>query len=148
MSLLNLTAGELIALFSTLSAVLVTLYLLDRSRRHQVVATLRFWRHAESNTELRQRRHIQQPWSLVLQLISMALLLLAIAQLQWGSLERNSRDHVLILDTSAWMGARRGNSTVMDAARERRPSSSKSPGLISRGGQLHCSSSPRPCPRP
>ena len=117
MSLLNLTAGELIALFGTISAVLVTLYLLDRSRRKQVVATLRFWRHAESNTEIHQKRRIQQPWSLVLQLLGIALLLLAIAQLQWGDLIRNSRDHVVILDTSAWMGARTARGTLMDDAR-------------------------------
>ena len=117
MSLLNLSVGELIALFSTISAVAVTLYMLDRSRRRQVVPTLRFWRHSESTTELRQRRKIQQPWSLILQLVSMLLLLLAIAQMQWGSLDSRVRDHVVILDTSAWMGARAGNATLMDQAR-------------------------------
>lgn len=117
MSLINLTAGELVALFGTVSAVLVTLYLLDRSRRKQVVATLRFWRHSESTTELRQRRRIQQPWSLVLQLISMLLLLLAIAQLQWGDLTGRVRDHVLILDTSAWMASRHAGSSLMEEAR-------------------------------
>jgi hypothetical protein len=117
MSLLNLSAGEFIALFSTASAILVTLYLLDKSRRRQVVATLRFWRAADTTTELHQKRRIQQPWSLILQLLSIALLLLAIAQLQWGSPERNTRDHVLILDTSAWMGAHTAHGTLMDDAR-------------------------------
>ena len=117
MSFLNLGLGEVIALFTAASAILVTLYLLDRSRRRQVVATLRFWKPAESTTEMRQKRRIQQPWSLLLQLLSIALLLLAIAQLQWGSLERNTRDHVLILDTSAWMGARTVKGTLLDDAR-------------------------------
>ncbi len=117
MNFINLSLGELVAIFSGISALMVTLYLLDRSRRKQVVATLRFWTHAESNTELRQRRRIQQPWSLVLQLLSMALLLLAIAQIQWGSLERNAHDHVLILDTSAWTGARTARGTIMDDER-------------------------------
>ena len=42
-------------------------------------------------------------WSLILQLLSMALLLLAIAQLRFGSPAPAARDHVIILDTSAWM---------------------------------------------
>lgn len=117
MSFVNLSLGELMALFGAVSAIVVTLYLLDRSRRKQVVSTLRFWSHSETNTELRQRKRIQQPWSLLLQLVSLALLLLAIAQWQWGSLERNSHDHVLILDTSAWMSARSGKATLMDDAR-------------------------------
>ena len=117
MSLLNLSLPEFVAVLSTVSAVLVTLYLLDRSRRRQVVATLRFWKPAEDATTMRQKRRIQQPWSLLLQLLSVALLLLALAQLQWGDPERNIRDHVVILDTSAWMSARNGNGTLMDEAR-------------------------------
>jgi hypothetical protein len=116
-SLLNLTLPEVIALFSTVSAVLVTLYLLDRSRRKQIVATLQFWKPAENATSMRQKRRIQQPWSLLLQLLSIALLLLAISQMQWGQRNERVRDHILVLDTSAWMGARTGDSTLMDEAR-------------------------------
>jgi hypothetical protein len=116
-SLLNLTASEFIALLSTISAVLIALYLLDRSRRRQVVATLRFWKPAENVSSKRQKRRIQQPWSLVLQLLGIALLLLAIAQLQLGTRNHTPRDHVLVLDTSAWMGARSGRGTLMDQAR-------------------------------
>ena len=63
---------------------MVALYLLDRSRRRQVVSTLRFWigRAAAGG---HARRQIQQPLSLILQLVSMALLLLAIAQLRFGT---------------------------------------------------------------
>ena len=85
---------------------MVALYLLDRSKRRQVVATLRFWTAADVRTELKHRRRIQQPWSLLLQLISMVLLLLAIAGPRLGDDRHAGRDHVLILDTSAWMGAR------------------------------------------
>jgi len=116
-SLVNLSLPEIIAVFSSLSAVLVTLYLLDRSRRRQVVATLRFWKAAESIQSMKQKRRIQQPWSLVLQLLSIVLLLLAIAQLQWGDNAARIRDHVLLLDTSAWMGARTGRGTLIDDAR-------------------------------
>ncbi|PWU07794.1 MAG: hypothetical protein C5B51_09045 [Terriglobia bacterium] len=119
MYFLNLSLGQFLAVFGTVSAVSVALYLLDRSRRRQVVSTLRFWVAAEQPSVVARRRRIQQPWSLVLQLVSMALLLLAVAQLRLGAPEGAGRDHVLILETSAWMGARLGNRTLMDTARQR-----------------------------
>jgi hypothetical protein len=78
---------------------------------------LRFFAVAEKAPVLKHRRKLQQPWSLLLQLISLLLLLLAIAQLRLGSPARYSRDHVLILDTSAWMAARFGPSRLIDQAR-------------------------------
>jgi len=123
MHLLNLTLGQFLALFGSVSAVMFALYLLDRSRRRQVVSTLRFWVSAEQPTVVARRRRIQQPFSLLLQLASMALLLLAIAQLRLGAPASAPRDHVLILDTSAWMAARTSSRTsartLMDLARER-----------------------------
>jgi hypothetical protein len=50
-------------------------------------------------------------------LISLLLLLLAIAQLRLGSPVRYSRDHVLILDVSPWMAARIGPNRLIDQAR-------------------------------
>src|ERR1043166_6792778 len=117
MNFLNLSLGELMGLVGTISAAVVALYLLDRSKRRQLVATLRFWAPAEVRTELKHRRRIQQPWSLVLQLLSLALLLLAMAGPRWSGEDRSSRDHVLVLDTSAWMGARSRQGTLMDDAR-------------------------------
>ncbi|MDX2150199.1 MAG: BatA and WFA domain-containing protein [Bryobacteraceae bacterium] len=117
MFLFNLSLIEFMALLSGVSAAAVALYLLDRSRRRQKVPTLRFWVSAQQPVAVQRRRRIQQPWSLVLQLISMALLLLAIAQLKWGSPDRTSRDHVLLLDTSAWMQASVRGTTLMEAAR-------------------------------
>ena len=121
MSFLNLGLGELIGLLGAISAGVVALYLLDRSKRKQLVATLRFWTAADVRTQLKHRRRIQQPWSLLLQLVSIALLLLALAGLRWGGGDESGRDHVVILDTSAWMGARArtGNQpgTLMDEAR-------------------------------
>src|SRR5580704_9446261 len=120
MSFLNLGLGELLGLLGAISAGVVALYLLDRSKRRQLVATLRFWTAADVRTELKHRRRIQQPWSLLLQLVSMALLLLALAGLRWGGGEDAGRDHVVILDTSAWMGARARagtQGTLMDEAR-------------------------------
>lgn len=119
MHLLNLTLGQFVVLFGSVSAVTLALYLLDRSRRKQIVSTLRFWVSAEQPTVVARRRHIQQPWSLLLQLLGMVLLLLAIGQLRWGSPGSTPRDHVLILDTSAWMAARTGSRSLMELARDR-----------------------------
>lgn len=105
MSFLNLSLGELFGLAGAISAGVVALYLLDRSRRKQVVSTLRFWTDADVRTQLQHRRKIQQPWSLLLEIISLLLLLLAIAGPRLGVIDSTGRDHVLILDTSAWMGS-------------------------------------------
>jgi von Willebrand factor type A domain/Aerotolerance regulator N-terminal len=118
MYFLNLSLFQFVALFGSLSAISVALYLLDRSRRKQIVSTLRFWVAAEQPAVAARRRHIQQPWSLILQLLSMALLLLAIAQLHFGAPLQAGHDHVIVLDTSAWMSARSGNRTLMDLAKQ------------------------------
>lgn len=117
MYLVNLSLAELVALFGVTAAVIAALYLLDRSRRKLVVATLRFWNPAERPAPVRRRRRIREPLSLVLQLVALALLLLAAAQLRWGKADDRSEDHVLILDTSAWMAARTGRGTLMEQAR-------------------------------
>jgi hypothetical protein len=118
MYFLNLSLLQMLGVFGALSAVSVALYLLDRSRRKQVVSTLRFWVAAEQPSVAARRRHINQPWSLILQLASMALLLLALAQVRFGAPETAGRDHVIVLDTSAWMAARSGNRTLMEIARQ------------------------------
>ncbi len=98
----NLSALEFLALFSAASAVTVALYLLIRARKRFAVATLRFWQNAQQQVQQTRRRRIDQPWSLLLQLLATALLLLASAQPRLGSPDTSGRDHVLILDTSAW----------------------------------------------
>ena len=117
MSFLNLSLGELLGLVGAISAGIVALYLLDRSKRNQVVATLRFWVSADVRTQLKHRRRIQQPWSLLLQLISLFLLVAAIAGPRLGLIDNSGRDHVLILDTSAWMGSRDRQGTLLDEAK-------------------------------
>lgn len=118
MFFLNLTAAEFLTLMGGLGSLIAALYLLDRAKRKKVVSTLRFWTPAETARENQRRRRVRDPWSLVLQLASLTLLLLAVAQLQWGSRERRGRDYVLLLDTSAWAGQRDGDVTLLD--RERR----------------------------
>jgi hypothetical protein len=117
MFLFNLSLPEFLALFSALSGVVVALYLLDRVKKKHTVATLRFYTVLDKAPQYRHRRKLQQPWSLLLQLISLTLLLLALAQLRLGSPDRYSNDHVLILDSSAWMAARSGEGRLIDKAR-------------------------------
>ena len=116
MNFLNLSFGELMALAGMISAGIVALYLLDRTKRRQVVATLRFWTAGKMPEELQHKRRIHQPWSMLLQLLSMLLLLLAIAAPRIGDLGA-AHDHVLLLDTSAWMGARARQGILLDQAK-------------------------------
>src|SRR6204780_2309025 len=120
MEFLNLTFGQFAALFGVVGAFSVALYLLDRTRRKQIVSTLRFWVEPGKAAPVTRRNRIQQPLSLLLQLLGMLLLLLALAEFQFGGSRNARRDHVLVLDTSAWMGAtlpNRANATLMDVAR-------------------------------
>ena len=120
MELLNLSLLQLAGVFGAIAAFSVALYLLDRNRRRQVVATLRFWVMPGQPAPVTRRRRIQQPLSLLLQLLGMLLLLLAIAELRFGNPLTRRRDHVLVLDNSAWMSAAlpgRQNNTLMDMAR-------------------------------
>ena len=123
MSFLNLTLGQFLTLFAAAGGIAFVLYLLDRSRRKIVVPTLRFWTAAEQPTQVVRRKTVSQPWSLVLQLLGILLLLLAIAQLRWGVFSGKPRDHIVLLDTSAWMNATAPASpnqpkrTLMDVAR-------------------------------
>ena len=105
MFFLNLTAGEFVALLGGLGGLITALYLLDRAKHRKVVSTLRFWTSATSAEERQARKQVREPWSLILQLASLLVLLLAIAQLEWGSRQGAGRKHVLLLDTSAWAGA-------------------------------------------
>ena len=84
MFFLNLSMFEFAAIFTALSGVVVALYLLDRSRKRIKVATLRFWNPSERPPEAKQRKKIQQPLSLFLQLLGILLLLAALGQLRWG----------------------------------------------------------------
>jgi Aerotolerance regulator N-terminal/von Willebrand factor type A domain len=113
MFFLNLTAGEFLTLLGGLGGLITALYLLDRAKRRKVVSTLRFWTTAAAAEEKQTRRRMRDPWSLILQLVSLFLLLLALAQLQWGTRERAAHDHVLLLDTSAWSASLDGSNVPL-----------------------------------
>ncbi len=121
MEFLNLTLAQFLVTFGAVAAFSVALYLLDRTRRRLVVSTLRFWVTPGQPAPVSRNRKVNQPLSLLLQLLGMLLLLLAIAEFQFGGTLNKRRDHVLVLDTSAWMGAslpgaNNGN-TLMDLVR-------------------------------
>jgi hypothetical protein len=117
MSFLNLTATEFFGLLTALGGVITALYLLDRSKRKKIVSTLRFWVDAGRAQDQRSRKRMREPWSLILQLLGLLLLLAAAGQLQWGSRERRGRDHVLLIDTSAWSAQRVGAGSLLDRER-------------------------------
>ena len=122
MFFLNLTGAEFLTLLGALGGLVTALYLLDRAKRRKVVSTLRFWVQAGASEERQSRRKMRDPWSLLLQLLSLLLLLLALSRMQWGSADQRGHDHVLLLDTSSWTAARAANSaapvSVLDREKE------------------------------
>src|SRR3954469_12233282 len=118
MFFLNLSAAEFLTLLGTLGGLVTALYLFDRTKRKRIVSTLRFWTSAGAAEDQPRRQKLDQPWSLLLQFLSLLCLLLAIAQLNWGTREFRSRDHVLLVDTSAWARAEEPGGKMMDRERE------------------------------
>jgi von Willebrand factor type A domain/Aerotolerance regulator N-terminal len=119
MFFLNLSLPEFLTLLGSLSGIVAALYLLDRAKRKKVVSSLRFWVAAPRVNEQQRRKRIREPWSLILQLVSLLLLLLAIAQLEWGSRERVGRNHAIVLDTSSWMAQTNGSNVLLEAAKQK-----------------------------
>jgi von Willebrand factor type A domain/Aerotolerance regulator N-terminal len=116
MFFLNLTAVEFFTLLGALGGLIAALYLLDRSKRRRIVSTLQFWTPGAA-PQMERRRRIREPWSLLLQLASLLLLLLAIAQLEWGTRGRG-RNYVLLLDTSAWSAQRQAGSALLEREKQ------------------------------
>ncbi len=118
MFFLNFTAGEFLLLFSALAGVVTALYLYDRSKTKKVVSSLRFWAVDLVSAQRASRKRIREPWSFVLQIVSILLLLLAIGQLEWGRGKHRSRKDVLLVDTSAWSSEVVNGQTVLDAEKK------------------------------
>ncbi len=121
MELLNLTLAELLAATVPIAASLVALYFYDRTRRRRIVSTLRFWPRRPAYPMSTRRRRLQQPWSLLLQLLAAIFILLAIADLRFSGSGREPRHHVVIVETSAWMSTpiETEGGTLLDLARRR-----------------------------
>ena len=114
MFFLNLSLGEFLALLGALGGLITALYFLDRARRRRVVSSLRFWLPEGATEAQRSRRRVRDPWSLILQLLSLLCLLLALAQLQWGTHARRGEDHVLLIDTSSWSRSHLAGQPLLD----------------------------------
>ena len=103
MGLLNLALAQLLGIFAPIAGLLVALYFYDRSRSRVLVSTLRFWPQRPAPATRQRHKRIQHPLSLILQLVALALLLLAIADPRPGVSAASSQRHVIVLDTSAAM---------------------------------------------
>ena len=119
MGLLNLTLAQLLAIAVPLTGFLVALYFYDRSRRRVTVSTLRFWPRRPAPPVTRRHKKLQQPLSLLLQILATLLLLLALADWRFGISDGEPRRHVVILDaSSSSMATATAGGTVIDAVRQ------------------------------
>jgi Aerotolerance regulator N-terminal/von Willebrand factor type A domain len=121
MFFLNLTAAEFLTLLGALGGLITALYLLDRAKRRKFVSTLQFWAEAGAPEQHQARRKMHEPWSLLLQLLSLLLLLLAISRVQLGKRASLGSDHVLLIDTGSWTAAPIANgslTTVLESEKQ------------------------------
>ena len=89
-----------------LAAPIVLLYILKLRRRREPVSTLMFWEQLfkeKQTTSLFQK--LKHLLSLLLQLLFLALLVLAIARPQFAFITKSARRIILIIDHSASMNA-------------------------------------------
>jgi Aerotolerance regulator N-terminal len=104
MNWLGLSPVEVIALWSATAALALWLYLHNRRPTRLRVSTLRFWVSVQPVSQPRRRR-LREPWALLAQLVFLLLLILALANLHWGSIFEG-RSVVMVLDTSIWAQTR------------------------------------------
>ena len=89
-----------------LAAPIVALYILKLRRRREPVSTLLFWEQIfkeQQTTSLFQK--LKHLLSLLLQLLFLALLVLALARPQFAFMNKSARQIILVLDHSASMNA-------------------------------------------
>lgn len=107
-----------------LAVPIVALYILRLRRRREPVSTLMFWeelfRERQTTSLFQRLKHLL---SLLLQLLFLALLVLAVARPQFAFLTKSARQLVLIIDQSASMNA------IEDADRRTRLESAKQSAL-------------------
>lgn len=109
-----------------LAVPIIALYILKLRRRREPVSTLMFWEQLfkeRQTTSLFQR--LKHLLSLLLQLLFLALLVLAIARPQFAFITKSARQLILIIDNSASMNAvleldpeKPSSETRLDSAKE------------------------------
>ena len=104
-----------------LAIPIVALYILKLRRRREPVSTLMFWeelfRERQTTSLFQRLKHLL---SLLLQLLFLALLVLAVARPQFAFLTKSARQLVLIIDRSASMNAVEGSDGLTRLASAKR----------------------------
>ncbi|MBI5477810.1 MAG: VWA domain-containing protein, partial [Deltaproteobacteria bacterium] len=118
MSLFGLALAKLAAIFGAVAVALIVLYILKLRRRRVEVPFARLWAQVAGQKEstallMRLRRLV----SLLLQLVFVALLVLAVGDPRLGVTALAGRSVVLVVDASASMKATDGTPTRLDAAK-------------------------------
>ncbi len=102
-----------------LAAPIVMLYILRLRRRREPVSTLMFWeqifREKQTTSLFQKLKHLL---SLLLQLLFLALLVLALARPQFAFVTKSARQVILILDRSASMNAVDGTLSRLESAKQ------------------------------
>ena len=104
-----------------LAVPIVALYILKLRRRREPVSTLMFWeelfRERQTTSLFQRLKHLL---SLLLQLLFLALLVLAVARPQFTFLTKSARQLVLMIDQSASMNAVEGSDGLTRLASAKR----------------------------
>ena len=103
-----------------IAAPIIALYILKLRRRREPVSTLMFWEQIfkeKQTTSLFQK--LKHLLSLLLQLLFLALLVLAIARPQFGFMTKLARQIVVIIDNSASMNTREETLSRLESAKLR-----------------------------
>ena len=102
-----------------LAAPIVALYILKLRRRREPVSTLLFWeqifREKQTTSLFQKLKHLL---SLLLQLLFLALLVLALARPQFAFMTKSARQLILIIDRSASMNALDGTLSRLESAKQ------------------------------
>ena len=104
MNWLALGPAQVAAIWASLSAVAVWLYLHHRRPHHKIVSTLRFWASVQAVSQPR-RRKLREPWALLAQVLFLLFVILALANPRWGG-QFEARSVVIVFDASIWSQAR------------------------------------------
>src|SRR5215471_20363399 len=103
-----------------LSGLIVLMYILKLRRKDVVVSSTFLWRQVIRDVQANAPfQKLRKNLLLFLQLLAIAFLVFALSRPFWRSRGIGGRSVVIVVDTSASMGAREGNETRLDEARKR-----------------------------